>query len=287
MKTLGVALGGGGIRGLAHIGVLQVLSEAKVLPDFVSGTSAGSVIAALWASGISPYQMEELACRLNPEKYLDYNLSGFLRFLLGLILPGPEVTFDGFIKGDRIEKLVYQLTGGKTLAQAGLPLAIIGCDIDSGRMVVFTNQDFAIKDPRVVMVREALLSEAVRSSISIPATFVPLRFQDMQMVDGGLQSMVPVLVQRAMGAEYVLAVNLGQTGYNQPVKGLSEIISRTINILTYETSEMEEQLYADLIIYPQVGQIPVHEMQARAREAIRTGRRAMRKSLDILLAGMG
>lgn len=287
MKTLGVALGGGGTRGLAHIGVLQVLAEANLLPDFISGTSAGSVIAALWASGLSPYQLEELACRLNPEKYLDYNVSGFLRFLLGQILPGPEVTFDGIIKGNRIEKLIYQLTGGKTLAQASLPLAIIGCDIDSGRMVIFTNRDIAIEDSRVIIVREALLSEAVRSSISIPATFVPFWLEDMQMVDGGLQSMVPVLVQRSMGAEYVLAVNLGKTGYEQPVKGLSEIISRTIDILTYETSEMEEQLYADLIIYPQVGKIPVSEMQVRAKEAIRIGRRAMRKSLDELLVGVG
>lgn len=278
MKKMGLALGGGGLKGLAHIGVLQVLEENRVPVSMVSGTSAGSIIAALYASGMSPYSMEEEVLKLKPSDYLDYNISGLVKFILPCFIPAVGAALDGIIKGDRLEKLIFHLTKGKYLRDSKLPLAIIACDIDSGREIIFSSAKIRPDDNDGLVVQEALLSQAVRASISIPAAFVPSRLQGMQLVDGGVRTMVPVAVQKLLGAEYVLAVNLGQYTYEQGVRGIPEIVSRTLNILGYETSATEEKIFADMSVYPNVGEVKLSDLD-KAAEIIRIGRRTMKKEV--------
>jgi NTE family protein len=184
MKSLGLALGGGGLKGLAHIGVMQVLEENSIPISVISGSSAGSVVAALYASGLSPWRMQELMMQLQAKDYIDYDIVAFTKFFWALLLPGVKASLDGLIKGDKLEKLLYKWTRGKTLADSRIPISIIACDIDSGQEIIFTNQNMEVTGPRLV-IKEALLSEAVRASTSIPATFVPLQFRGRQMVDGG------------------------------------------------------------------------------------------------------
>ena len=140
MKKLGLALGGGGLRGLAHIGILQVLEDNNIPPNIVAGTSVGSIIAALYASGMSAYQMEQEVVKLKPHDYLDYNISGFIKHLLACFFPAINNNIDGIIKGERLEKIVCHLTGGRDLQDSKIPLAIIACDIDSGREIIFVSQ---------------------------------------------------------------------------------------------------------------------------------------------------
>ncbi|HOQ09901.1 MAG TPA: patatin-like phospholipase family protein [Syntrophomonadaceae bacterium] len=280
-KRLGVALGGGGLRGFAHIGVLQVLEDKRIPISYLSGTSAGALVAALYASGLSAYRIEELARSLQPSDYLDYNISGLFKYILSRYLPGMDAPLQGIIKGDKIQKIIYQWTGGKSLQDCKLPLAIIACDIDSGREVVFTNQNLEWKTGETVVVQDALLSEAVRASIAIPATFVPLDLAGMQLVDGGLKSIVPVTAQKVMGAEYIMAVNLGTSYYREKVAGIPSIISRSISILTYETSETEQRLFADLVIKPRVQSVGLDDWE-EALGFIRAGRRAMLRQVEKL-----
>ena len=281
MKTLGLALGGGGLKGLAHIGVLQILTDNGIKPAFISGTSAGSIIAAFYASGLSPYHMEEIVSKLKTSDYLDYNLIGLLKYILNFIIPGYESNLNGIIVGDKIEKLVYQYTGGKSLAEVELPLAIVSCDIDSGKKIMFSNHKMVQADSDVVVVQDALLSEAVRSSISIPVTFIPKPFRGMQMVDGGLKDIVPVLVNKWMGADYVLAINLGKESYQDKVNGIPQIISRTLSIMTYETSETEEKYFANMLLHPQVPDVSLTNLKDAA-QIIRAGRRVMRDNISQL-----
>ncbi|MGS0763114.1 patatin-like phospholipase family protein [Syntrophomonas curvata] len=278
MKKLGLALGGGGLKGLAHIGILQVLEDNRIPVSMVSGTSSGSIMAALYASGLSPYSMEEEVLKLKPGDYLDYNISGLIRYLLSCFIPTMGATLDGIIKGDRLEKLIFHLTGGKYLQDSKLPLAIIACDIDSGREIIFSGEKIRLDDNDGLVVQDALLSQAVRASISIPATFVPSHLQGMQLVDGGVRSMVPVAVQKLLGAEYVLAVNLGQYIYDQGVQGIPEIVNRALNILGYETSATEEKIFADMSIYPDVSEVRLSDLD-KAAEIIRIGRRTMKKEV--------
>jgi len=284
VKELGLALGGGGLKGLAHIGVMQVL-EANAIPiAMISGTSAGSLVAALYASGMSASLMEAVALNLKPSDYLDYNVAGLLKALAGFLVPGLEVKLDGIIKGDKLEDMVYRLTGGQSLRDARIPLSIVSCDIDTGREVIFTNCRLNT-DQDTVVINDALLSEAVRASCSIPATFVPLDYQGMQMVDGGVRSIVPVKALQQMGAEYILAINLGQETYQEPVQGIPQIISRTLNILTYETSSTDQAILADLAVYPGVNGVKLDDL-SKTKDIIRAGRRAMQDKMPELKAGL-
>lgn len=272
---------------MAHIGVLQVLQENGVKPQYISGTSAGSIIAALYASGISPYQMESLALNLKSTDYLDYNVIGFFQYLLGLVCPFYDAPpLEGIILGNKLEKMVFELTAGRRLDEAELPLTIVACDIDSGQKVVFTNQDMEIERSDVVVIRDALISTAVRGSISIPVTFVPKDFAGIQMVDGGLKEIVPASMGKVMGADYVLSVNLGQEMYDTKVEGIPQIISRTLNILTFETSEAEEEIYSDMILFPGVQGVPLDDTEAIAKN-IRAGRRVMKENIKKLKKQLG
>ena len=286
MKTLGLALGGGGMKGMAHIGVLQILRDNNIYPQYISGTSIGSIIAALYACGISPYRMEEIVSRLSPKDYLDYNIMGTLKYLLSLVWPGYQAALDGVVLGNKAEKMVYELTGGKKLLDLDFPLAIISCDIDSGKKVIFTNQKIDYEQDDVIIIQDALLSEAVRASISIPVTFQPKNYQGIQMVDGGIRDIVPASVNKIMGADYVLGINLGQECYDIKVKGILQIISRTLSILTYETSEMEEHVFADMIVFPGVNNANLDDI-AQYEKIIRAGRRAMKEKLDQLIQELG
>lgn len=281
LKTLGVALGGGGLKGFAHIGVLQILEDNHIPISYLSGTSAGALVAALYASGLSAYQMEVLSRSLQPSDYLDYNISGLVKYILSRYLPGLDAPVQGIIKGNKIQHLVEQWTRGKSLKECTEPLTIIACDIDSGREVVFTNQDLTWKSKQTVVIQDALLSEAVRASISIPATFIPLDFAGLQLVDGGLKSIVPVTAQKVMGANYIMAVNLGSEYYQESVAGIPSIISRSISILTYETSETEQHLFADMVIKPKVKSVGLDGWE-EAFQFIRAGRRAMLEQLGKL-----
>ena len=273
-KSSGLALGGGGLKGLAHIGVLQVLADHRIPPNYITGTSAGSIFAALYASGISPYQMEEIICSLSSGDYLDYNITGIIKYLLNLVLPCCDYSLDGLLAGDKIEKLVNRLTGGKSLADSELPLAIVACDIDSGRKIIFTNHSLNLPDSEII-IEDALLSEAVRSSISIPVTFRPKQFQGMQIVDGGLKDIVPVMVTKYMGADYVLGINLGKEIYQTKVKGIPQIIRRTLSIMTFETSDTEADFFADMLLHPEVPEVNLTDIKEAAK-LIKAGRKVMR-----------
>ncbi|MEN6461051.1 MAG: patatin-like phospholipase family protein [Syntrophomonas sp.] len=282
MKKLGLALGGGGLKGLAHIGVLQILYDNHIPVNSVSGTSSGSIVAALMAAGISPYEMEEIVLGLKKKDYIDYDIRGIFRYVLSLVLPGVKGHLDGIIRGCKLEKLVYQLTRGQKLNDLNMPMAIIACNIDTGQEVIFTNRDIPIGDQELVVINNAFISEAVRASISIPATFIPKYFAGMQMVDGGVKDVVPVFVQKNLGAEYIMAVNLGQEVYKYTVTGIPRIISRSIDIMTYETSDTSQHIFADMIINPHLVNVDLGDME-RAPEIIRAGRRVMKENIEDLV----
>lgn len=285
MKSLGIALGGGSLRGAAHIGVLQVLEENGIRPQYMAGTSSGSLVAACYAAGVSPDELEKVALRLTRRDYLDFNWQGMARYLLGLVT-GRPVLPAGFLKGNRLERLVYELTRGKRLQDVEMPLAIVAADLNSGKKVVFTNQNIEKEGTATLTVRDALLSEAVRASTCIPVVFVPRRLGVMQLVDGGLREIVPVHELKTMGADYILGVDLQAGKFNKPVKDFHEIISRSIDIMIQETSQLDEQLFADLVIFPDVSNLGLGDLSG-IPECIRAGRIAMKKHMARVKAALG
>jgi len=217
---LGLALGSGGARGFAHIGVLKVLEAHGIEIDMLAGSSMGSLIAAVYANGIEPHMMEKLALNLKRKHWLDLTVPSM-----------------GFVSGEKIKQLIRLLTHGKRIEELRKPLAIVATDIETGERVVF---------------REGPVDQAVRASISIPGIFVPERVGDRLLVDGGVIDRVPVTVTREMGADIVIAVDVAQYEMKMKVTTIFDVIAQAIDVMEREILR-HRMLSADLVIRPDVG----------------------------------
>jgi len=181
---LGVALSGGGARGLAHIGVLKALSSAGIKIDFLAGASMGGVIAASYAAGLEPSKIEEIACYVGTASRLAR-------------LADPALPQKGLIKGKKIHDFFDQQLHSETFDDLQTPLTLIAVDLNS-------NSEIHIS--------KGSIADALRATISIPGVFIPVEKDGMRLVDGGLLNNLPIDVVRGMGADVVLAVDVGWHG---------------------------------------------------------------------------
>jgi NTE family protein len=179
VNKIGYALGGGGARGLAHIGVLKVLETQGLKPECVAGTSVGALIGALYASGLSALELERLALSLSKRQ---------LTRFLDLTFP-----FSGLIRGKRVTSVIEHILGEREFTDLSIPFACIATDINTGKEVA---------------IRKGSVSTAIRASISIPGVLTPARIDKQWLVDGGVVNVVPVNVCRKMGANYIFGVNV-------------------------------------------------------------------------------
>ena len=247
---IGLALGGGAARGFAHIGVIQALEESGIRPDLVVGTSAGSLVAALYASGKRPAELLTLADAMDESAITDWAFPG-----------------RGLIRGEALAKFVREHTGGRTIEQMALPLGIVATDLDSGAPILFQRGDAGI---------------AVRASSAVPAVFQPVRIGAREYVDGGLVSPVPVRFARQMGAELVIAVDISAApegnATGDPMRMLLQtfaIMGRSINVL-----ELRD---ADVVLRPRLPGVSGADFAAR-RRVIQAGREAALVALADLRA---
>ncbi|MDD2212156.1 MAG: patatin-like phospholipase family protein [Clostridia bacterium] len=258
--SLGLVLSGGGVRGSAHIGVLQALQEAKIQPAFISGTSAGSIVAGLYAYGYSPQEIKLLARQIN-RKYFDIDYWGGISSLVNIFFSG-EPSISGLIQGDCLEKYFYTLTKGTKLKNIKIPLAITAVDINNTNIVVFTSlPNRLLLRSDYLFVQDATLAEAMRASISIPGIFQPKIIKKMRLVDGGVRANLPVEITRMMGAQKVIAVNLGYSG--NPVPGVDDILEialQTIDLMIYQITRPSIES-ADLIISPAINYVHHGDMR--------------------------
>lgn len=171
-----LALGSGGSRGFAHIGVIKALEAAGIKPDIVAGTSSGAIVAALYASGLSGVELERMAIELDENALIDFALFG-----------------QGWVRGEALQEFVNRTIGNLPIERLAKPFAVVATDAKSGRMVVFNRGDTGL---------------AVRASSSVPNLFIPPVIGGVAYLDGGLTSPVPVSVARAMGADFVIAVDI-------------------------------------------------------------------------------
>ena len=247
---IGLALGGGAARGFAHIGVIQVLEEAGIRPDLVVGTSAGSLVAALYAAGRSGAELARVALLMDESAITDWSFPG-----------------RGMIRGEALARYVREQTGGRSIEQLPLPLGIVATDLDSGSALLFQRGDVGM---------------AVRASSAVPAIFQPVRIGDREYVDGGLGAPVPVRFARQMGAELVIAVDISAppdgNATNDPFKMLLQtfaIMGKSIN--QFELKE------ADVVLRPRLLGVSSADFTARKR-AIESGREAALAGLAALRA---
>lgn len=173
---IGLALGGGGARGFAHIGVIKALEAAGIKPDIITGSSSGAVIAALYAAGHNGQELENIAIGLNRDDLVDFALFG-----------------RGWVLGEALQDFVNRMVRNRPIESLGRPFAVVATAAKSGRMTVFNRGNTGV---------------AVRASASVPNLFVPPVINGEEFVDGALTSPVPVKIARAMGADVVIAVDV-------------------------------------------------------------------------------
>lgn len=290
---LGLALGAGGLRGAAHIGVLQVLEQNGIKPDLVAGTSAGSIVGSLYACGLGSAEMEEVFLGLGGKDLYDYNVSvlsilkmaaaaacDFLHLPLAPLIGAPL----GLVRGDKLEKLLSRLTGGRSFDELPLPLAVVACDVQNGDTVVFLPRRNipAAAQARTVYVTDAVLSEAVRASSAIPGVFEPKAIAGRICVDGGLKDSVPAGVLKAMGADIVVAVDLGFSGQRtERIDSFVEILTQSVEIMGEEITDLKIERHADIIIKPRIYDVGLTDT-AKLPDCIKKGAEAAERVLPCL-----
>lgn len=280
---IGLALSGGGIRGTAHIGVLQALEDNGIYPQLVSGTSVGSIIGALYCSGYRPEEIREIfeIHVKNSENLIDFDLEIFFWFIKSVFLKQTGKV-DGFIKGDKIRRLVEEYCtkkGCKHVKETILPIAIPAVDINTSQIHMFVSDKKYLEDTNDIKYDDDVeLATAVRASISYPVIFKPLIFKGKRLVDGGIRNNLPVSVLKSMGADKVIAVNLGYAGeLVKEVDNIFEIAVHSIDVMAYQISK-ELMKEADYVLQPKVYNISLFEV-CKMQECMEKGYKAVIKAM--------
>jgi len=237
---IGLALGGGAARGFAHIGVIQALEESGLRPDLVVGTSAGSLVAALYASGKRPAELVQLADAMDESAITDWAFPG-----------------RGLIRGEALARFVREHTGGRTIEAMAVPLGIVATDLDSGAPILFQRGDTGM---------------AVRASSAVPAVFQPVRIGAREYVDGGLVSPVPVRFARQMGAELVIAVDISAAPDGNATGDAMRMLLQTFAIMGRSINNFELR-DADVVLRPRLPGVSGADFAAR-KKSIQAGREA-------------
>ena len=235
---IGLALGGGAARGFAHIGVIQALEENGFAPDLVVGTSAGSLVAALFASGRSGRKLAAIADGMDETAFADWSYPG-----------------RGLIRGEALAKFVREKTNRRDIEQMRIPLGIAATDLDSGEGILFRRGD---------------TGTAVRASSAVPAVFQPVKIGSREYVDGGLSAPVPVHHARAMGAEFVIAVDISAVPQGNPTSDLARMLMQTFSIMGRSIKGYELR-DADLVLVPKLPGVAGTDFSSR-KLSIRAGR---------------
>jgi NTE family protein len=220
---IGLALGGGAAKGFAHIGVIKMLEANGIVADVVSGTSAGSVVGALYASGMDGFTLQERAFGLDESQIRDISL-----------LSG------GLIKGQKLQDYVNKLVNNRPLDKLKKPFAAVSTELDTGTRLSFARGN---------------TGQAVRASSSIPGVFEPVMISGRRYVDGGVISPVPVDAARELGADFIIAVDISSkaNAAHSPSNMLG-IVNQAVMIMGQKLGE-QEMTRADIIIRPKVGKI--------------------------------
>ncbi len=237
---IGLALGGGAARGFAHIGVIKALESQGIFPDIIVGTSAGSVVGALYAAGNSGFALQKLAHGLDQAKISDWSF--------------PD---RGVLKGDALQNWVNEMVGQRPLEGLAKPFAAVATDLNNGESVAF---------------RTGNTGMAVRASSTVPGIFQPVQIQRHEYVDGGLSSVVPVRAARQMGSDVVIAVDISAQPESKALRSTLDVLLQTVTIMgrSLVQHELKE---ADVVIRPAVGHISSTDFIAR-HDSILEGERA-------------
>jgi NTE family protein len=239
---IAVVLGGGGSKGFAHIGVLKVLEAQKIPVHMIVGTSAGSLVGSLYASGKSAFELQEIALKMDKDNVIDYDW---------------KIWSGGLIKGDKLEYFINTNVKNTPIEKLKIPYYAVATNIATGEEIVFARGNTGM---------------AVRASCSVPAIFQPFKIGNTTYVDGGVVSPVAVDVARRNGADIVIAVDISG-GLNKTVPdGIIDSLKKSVDIMYAKIAEYQIK-NADVVIRPNMINIGSTDMD-KFNEAIFEGEKA-------------
>jgi NTE family protein len=244
---VGLALGGGGAKGVAHIGVLKALEDAKVRPDFIAGTSVGAMVAAMYAFNVSIDTITNIA--------RDLTLSQITTFKLNKT---------GFFTADPLKEILVEYLGEANIEDASIPLAIVATDLKKGEEVIFTHGP---------------LADAVCASASIPGVYIPMKMGERTLVDGGIVQSVPVGAVKDMGAGVIIASQLGGVGVYEEPKNVLDVMRNAFDIALSRRTR-EEVKEADLVIAMDLRDFSIADNTERYDELFTIGYDTATKELN-------
>lgn len=235
-KTLGLALGSGGSRGIAHIGFLQALEEAGIRPDFVSGCSMGAIVGACYCAGLPLETLKEVALSLKLSKIATLNIN--------------PIRSNGLLRFNKARQLLEQYLGNITFEDLKIPFSCIAVDLAEGK---------------VVELKEGNVIDAILASSSIPGAFTPAVIGERTLVDGGILERVPTQEVRDMGAEVIVAVDvLGDLTQKQASPNLVDTLLRCIDIMDTRLTQRKKRSrarYIDLWLEPELGAMDQYQVK--------------------------
>lgn len=229
----GIALSGGGSRGSAHVGVLLALEEADLLPTSISGTSAGSIVAGLFALGYSPFELKKIVHDLSKTggRLMDPDYLGFFKELITYRSKN-RYTSSGLLKGYKLEKFLCNLSKGVMMKDVPMKLVIPAVDLNSGTTIAYTNALLHTAPVgNVIWDDQISLCLAMRASSSIPAIFRPVILNGRCLVDGGVTDILPVDLLVAAGTSKVLGVDISENYTVPNDHSIIEIIFHSFNVM--------------------------------------------------------
>lgn len=244
---VGLALSGGAARGIAHIGVIRYLEDKGIKPCCVAGTSAGSIVGALYCSGKSIDELENIARTVSWKDLVKFSL--------------PKM---GLIKSTRLLKIIKEYIGDVSFDELEIPLVINAVDLLSGEEVI---------------IDQGSVAEAVEASCAIPGIFTPVKREQRLLVDGGLLDNIPVAHMRNKDLDFIIAVNVGAEKPLQKEPGsIFEVLFQSYDIIRRHR-DMPAEKYADILIEPKLGDIAFYDT-GKADLLIKRGYKAAAENLE-------
>ena len=258
---IALALGGGAARGFAHIGVIKALEAQGISPDIIVGTSAGSVVGALYAAGFNGFQIQELSMTMDEAEVIDG--SGMYRCIAETVVSDKR----GCIKGQALQDFINNYVKDRSIEFLNRTFAAVATNLSTGEMMVF---------------RTGNTGAAVRASSSVPVFFQPVTISGQDYVDGGLVTPVPVSVARSLGADFVIAVDISDRPQDRKAAGIVDILWQTFSIFG-QTINRYELPNADVVVRPVTFGIPSIDVSGR-NKAVLEGEKAVAVILPELKA---
>lgn len=244
---IGIALAGGGLQGIAHIGALKALDELEIKIEYISGTSSGSIFASMYAMGYSYDEMKEIA-----NKYYKALTKISKRPLIKAsytYLLSKEALIGGLKDGESIEKFMQELANEKgiyNITDIKIPLALATVDTISAKECILMSKEYNLKNEEIDYITNISIGKAVRASMSFPGIFTTCDFEKYNFIDGGTKDNLPVKILKDMGAKKTLAISFNMDNY-EPKDSIFKILLRTIDIFSMKDVR-EAQKMADMAI---------------------------------------